>query len=527
MGERLHSPGGNAGAPRDREAGQASGPLQRLVERFGAAGAQRIVQRKVSQRRGEPPTEVNAAADEGLAGAGGQLPHLEKIQQAFGRHDVRGVQAHTDEAAARGAGAMGAEAFAAGDHVAFAGAPSLHTAAHEAAHVVQQRRGVHLKGGVGAAGDEYERHADAVADAVVSGRSAQALLDRHGGGGGGDRHAVQHIKKAELSAMGQRIGKMAETAPESGMNVWEAKLTVEGGTATLFLLGTQHGLNLSDMEAVKPLVDFLQQESFTQVYSEIPAVLPHIDSDPDLSAKLAEKHDKVKAFERKYPKEPETGQERRQYLIEKQKIAQLDAGGVGDLDRQGLDNAFVHLATTDAKGGKRASAAALEDEDSRKQAREQNDRDETPNAAPNDDGKKVDAKHAAGQKAVKEGNQKAIFEEQAEELTAGLDVAAAEERNKRWIEKAALPANMKPGDKQLWIVGAAHLPGLIVRLQDLKWAVSHRGPVAAQPKKEEEAAASSSSPPPSSSPSTAATGGASTTVVVSGGAPTSGLDEVD
>jgi hypothetical protein len=71
------------------------------------------------------------------------------IQRAFGRHDIGNIEAHTDAAAAEGAGAMGAQAFATGDHVAFASSPDLHTAAHEAAHVVQQHAGVHLKGGVG------------------------------------------------------------------------------------------------------------------------------------------------------------------------------------------------------------------------------------------------------------------------------------------------------------------------------------------------------------------------------------------
>ena len=61
---------------------------------------------------------------------------------------------------------MGALAYATGNHVAFGGSPSLHTAAHEAAHVVQQRSGVQLKGGVGEVGDSYERNADAVADDV-------------------------------------------------------------------------------------------------------------------------------------------------------------------------------------------------------------------------------------------------------------------------------------------------------------------------------------------------------------------------
>src|SRR5262249_55550320 len=100
------------------------------------------------------------------------------------RHSVRGVEAHLDGAAAQSAQSLGAAAFATGNHVVFNGAPSLHTAAHEAAHVVQQRAGVHLKDGIGAQGDAYERHADAVADRVVRGQSSEALLDEHAGGGG-------------------------------------------------------------------------------------------------------------------------------------------------------------------------------------------------------------------------------------------------------------------------------------------------------------------------------------------------------
>ena len=121
--------------------------------------------------------DVHAAAAHGTRGPAGPLPFRDQIQRAFGRHDVSGVQAHVGGAAAEGAGAMGAQAFATGDHVAFAGAPNLHTAAHEAAHVVQQAGGVQLAGGVGRAGDAYEQHADAVADAVVAGRSAEGLLD--------------------------------------------------------------------------------------------------------------------------------------------------------------------------------------------------------------------------------------------------------------------------------------------------------------------------------------------------------------
>ncbi len=147
------------------------------------------------------------AAARGVAGAGHELPFLQPIQRSFGRHDVSEISAHTDSAAAAGARALGATAFATGNHVAFAGAPDLHTAAHEAAHVVQQRRGVSLQRGLGEAGDVYERHADRVADAVVAGQSAEALLDAHAGSGA-DGGAVQR-KPSDVAAF--EVTKTAAT----------------------------------------------------------------------------------------------------------------------------------------------------------------------------------------------------------------------------------------------------------------------------------------------------------------------------
>lgn len=91
-------------------------------------------------------------------------------------------EAHVGGQAAEACERMGASAYAMGNDVAFREAPDLHTAAHEAAHVVQQRAGVQLKDGVGQAGDPYERHADAVADRVVSGQPAGDLLAPFSGG---------------------------------------------------------------------------------------------------------------------------------------------------------------------------------------------------------------------------------------------------------------------------------------------------------------------------------------------------------
>lgn len=131
----------------------------------------------------DDPNRIRSAALQGIAGPGEPLPYLDRIAPSFGRFDVSKIVAHTDSAARAGARAMGASGFAMGNHVAFAGRPSLHTAAHEAAHVVQQRAGVQLEGGVGRVGDPYERHADAVAEQVVQGRSAEALLGQLAGPG--------------------------------------------------------------------------------------------------------------------------------------------------------------------------------------------------------------------------------------------------------------------------------------------------------------------------------------------------------
>lgn len=127
--------------------------------------------------------DIQAIAQTGVAGAGQPLPHLDRIQRAFGpAHDLSRVRAHVGGDASAASHAIGARAYATGSDVAFDGPPDLHTAAHEAAHVVQQRQGVSLAGGVGQAGDPYEVQADQVADAVVAGRSASDILGNEGSG---------------------------------------------------------------------------------------------------------------------------------------------------------------------------------------------------------------------------------------------------------------------------------------------------------------------------------------------------------
>jgi LAS superfamily LD-carboxypeptidase LdcB len=195
------------------EAGAAPTPMKNhgVIRAYGGD-----VKAKGSARSADDKPTPQMAAETGTSGSGGPLPHLDRIQRLFGKHDVSSVRAYTDGNAAAGAKAMGAEAFAVGDQVGFGTTPSLHTAAHEAAHVVQQRAGVALKDGVGQVGDSYERHADAVADKVVRGESAESLLDQMAGTGGGrGGKAVQRLASTEATEEGADEAPLTAESPEA------------------------------------------------------------------------------------------------------------------------------------------------------------------------------------------------------------------------------------------------------------------------------------------------------------------------
>lgn len=150
-----------------------TGPTAPLQSWNDGSGASATAEAQATKER---------AAD-GVAGYGESLPFADRIQDSFGRHDVRGIRAHLDGAASDACAEIGATAYASGTDIAFARSPDLHTAAHEATHVVQQTGGVQLADGVGETGDPYEEHANRVADLVVSGDSAEPLLDTVAGTG--------------------------------------------------------------------------------------------------------------------------------------------------------------------------------------------------------------------------------------------------------------------------------------------------------------------------------------------------------
>jgi hypothetical protein len=265
------------------DAGRAPSPIdQPAVWDEQRSTIEDAVQRRAS---GAPSQDVDIprVAAAGVTGAGERLPHLEAIQRSFGAHDVSGISSHVGGAAADAASAIGAEAYATGNSVAFASAPSLFVAAHEAAHVVQQRAGVQLLGGVGEAGDVYERHADEVAERVVRGDSAADLLSApaHGGPSGN----VQRRDAATTAASSARLTSWPSTetlgehfvgtstdkriyAPWNiSTDTADASVTLTGDGFTLAspakftLLPTSNAQAAAFQEAFSPLVRFAPERS--------------------------------------------------------------------------------------------------------------------------------------------------------------------------------------------------------------------------------------------------------------------------
>jgi hypothetical protein len=118
--------------------------------------------------------DLHELAASGTKGTGSQLPYYKVIQAAFGKYDISQVKAYINSQVTR---ALGAEAYTCGNEIVFNKYPSLFVAAHEAAHVIQQRANILLKNGCGEAGDLYEQHANQVAQAVMENRSAEQILD--------------------------------------------------------------------------------------------------------------------------------------------------------------------------------------------------------------------------------------------------------------------------------------------------------------------------------------------------------------
>src|SRR5205085_5975757 len=104
------------------------------------------------------------------------------------RRDFSWVRVHNDARAAEATDSLNAVAYAGNSDIVFGpgqyqpgSSDGRRLLAHELTHVLQQQAGVGFKNGMGEVDDAYEKHADGVADLVVSGKPAAPLLEQMGG----------------------------------------------------------------------------------------------------------------------------------------------------------------------------------------------------------------------------------------------------------------------------------------------------------------------------------------------------------
>ena len=117
-----------------------------------------------------------SVARAGFGGTASSLPAGDRIGAALGA-DLSNVQMHTGPAATEACDRLGAEAYTFGNQMAFRdSSPSLALQAHEATHAVQQGQAsaaVQTKSAASGGVEALESEADAVADAVTSGRTVE------------------------------------------------------------------------------------------------------------------------------------------------------------------------------------------------------------------------------------------------------------------------------------------------------------------------------------------------------------------
>ena len=188
---------------------------------------------------GSARQSANDVARDGTRGPGRALPHGERIQNSFGpRHDLSSVRMHVGRTSSEACERLGAAAFATGSSIAFRSDPDLWLAAHEAAHVIQQRHGEGPPAGLDSPGDRHEREASAVADRVVAGKSARDLLPRgEGRAAGGAGGAVQRYTIETLGAGRAQVGETKQTALFGSQTLYATPGLISGANSKLQAAG--------------------------------------------------------------------------------------------------------------------------------------------------------------------------------------------------------------------------------------------------------------------------------------------------
>jgi uncharacterized protein YbaP (TraB family) len=249
----------------------------------------------------------------------------------------------------------------------------------------------------------------------------------------------QTVKSNKIEERGNGIEELSKVAPKEGANLW--KCNKEESGETLYILGTMHGVKIYKLHKAKELVQFLSQNNFDKVYTEI------AEEAKELSA--AELKENLTNFS--IPEPTEGNRVAKIRHGQKKQRAERSMDELG-----GLDEVYSMLAS---KGN---GSLGLETEESRKNIR---------------DGyagtlNEVETRYENYEEVeqwITSGNEQKLMEHHSGYLKKGIDVQDIEARNDEWV------ANKKEGERgsnEIWIVGASHLGGLVSQLQSNGWNCS-------------------------------------------------------
>ncbi|MBW2254446.1 MAG: DUF4157 domain-containing protein [Deltaproteobacteria bacterium] len=134
--------------------------------RGGGSGSSSSSQQAEQSSQNAPSQQFGQATQ----GGGSEIPYKAEMEAAFGE-DLSGVESHVGEGDSLGA--MGADAAASGNQIAFSSAnPDKEQVAHELTHVFQGGEGVHADGEVSSPSDASEVEARHVGAQVAAGGQA-------------------------------------------------------------------------------------------------------------------------------------------------------------------------------------------------------------------------------------------------------------------------------------------------------------------------------------------------------------------
>lgn len=269
-----------------------------------------------------------------------------------------------------------------------------------------------------------------------------------------NRHTpIQLLSEADMTDLANDMKQILHRAPTKGCNLWRMRLP-KGGE--LFLLGTSHASHPYNLHELSSLLDFFGANQFGFVFNEVATEacrFPVANDEIEEAANLLMDKMKLEAGDKSI-KKVDVYRRLKKMSAEAEKAAST-----------GNDEAFARLAL---KGKSGAMTMGLEDKEKRALANRIN-------ATQN--GQTVLGKEIRSSpedtflitEAVIRGRETLVWEKQIEALESGRDIQDVEQRNSMWVDKqrGLLGRYDVPNRPILWIVGASHIPGLILRLEKI------------------------------------------------------------